>query len=378
MPPRKPGGKYKGLVGRAKSEATMAAEARARAMKAQLEALAKVANAKQKALLAQQGLASSKEEEEEAKRQKIMAHLSGGKKGQSRKAFKAWIMGIQISRKDRLIADRERRWRMCCGCVQLEGFNRRPVCESCNAHTDSAFEMPFDIFLKTGQKTAGSSYLPTGTGMRRDFGLTHSYSAGALGGGSQFGLTDSFNQTQFPLTHQQGLGPPPTQTMPFGQQGPMTQSMGNFAGSTNALMNSVGQGTLPSIPGRTPKGRSYNPDFLQGRLEVVPHYKNGRRCLLDSTNMRIRYEDEDSNRRKVADPLNADWNLLAPNSPLKTGATFSKMFRASKNAADDAPSKRGSKDRRGSLLGASSALANVADMAGSFDTAGFQTEESCI
>eukprot|EP00930_Biecheleria_cincta_P015670 TRINITY_DN12992_c0_g1_i2.p1 TRINITY_DN12992_c0_g1~~TRINITY_DN12992_c0_g1_i2.p1 ORF type:complete len:239 (+),score=55.51 TRINITY_DN12992_c0_g1_i2:137-853(+) len=162
MPPRKPGGKYKGLVGRAKSEAALANEQAEKARKKQEEIVARAAARKQKALMARSGF-KNEEDPEEVRKQKILNMMMGGKKGNVTKFFKAWVVGTNMSRKERMILERETAWRKNCG----ECDDRFPGgCSACLRLGDTSLDFCLNNFLATNEahslrSTMGRSYRGT-------------------------------------------------------------------------------------------------------------------------------------------------------------------------------------------------------------------------
>lgn len=162
MPPRKPGGKYKGLVGRAKSEAALANEQAERARKKQEEIVARAAARKQKALMAKSGF-KNEEDPDEVRKQKILTMMMGGKKGNVTKFFKAWVVGTNMLRKERMIRERETAWRKNCG----ECDDRFPGgCSACLRLGDSSLDFCLNNFLTTNgadsfRSTMGRNYRGT-------------------------------------------------------------------------------------------------------------------------------------------------------------------------------------------------------------------------
>lgn len=162
MPPRKPGGKYKGLVGRAKSEAALANEQAEKARKKQEEIVARAAARKQKALMAKSGF-KNEEDPEEVRKQKILNMMMGGKKGNVTKFYKAWVVGTNMLRKERMIRERESAWRKNCG----HHDHRFPGgCSACLRLGDSSLDFCLNNFLATNEadsfrSTRGQSYRGT-------------------------------------------------------------------------------------------------------------------------------------------------------------------------------------------------------------------------
>jgi hypothetical protein len=112
--PRKPGGKYKGKIGRAKGEATLAAELEAKRRKAYESNLARLQERRQAELLAEAGLMNDEEEEQAMKLAKIAQMFGAGKKGTLKKFWKNWRIGIVAMKKARVIDERKTCWRKSC------------------------------------------------------------------------------------------------------------------------------------------------------------------------------------------------------------------------------------------------------------------------
>merc|ERR1719343_568770 len=79
-----------------------------------------------------------------------MTLLMGGKKGNTKKYFKAWVIGLAVVKKERLTTERKAAWLKGCGCHEshtgpcgIERVLRDPTCE-----------IPFD--LQGLQRTLGS------------------------------------------------------------------------------------------------------------------------------------------------------------------------------------------------------------------------------
>eukprot|EP00931_Biecheleriopsis_adriatica_P056851 TRINITY_DN33718_c0_g2_i1.p1 TRINITY_DN33718_c0_g2~~TRINITY_DN33718_c0_g2_i1.p1 ORF type:complete len:243 (-),score=50.63 TRINITY_DN33718_c0_g2_i1:24-752(-) len=160
MPPRRPGGKYKGLVGRSKTEGDLAEEARLKAQKAQEEILRKAQLRKEKEMK-EKGMKVIEEDPEEVRKAKILAMMMGGKNGNMNKFFRAWIIGTAMRRRERGIRERETAWRTNCGAHD----HRYPGgCSSCAKLGPSSFAMTLDNFLAADSKADA---------LRRDGGRTY-------------------------------------------------------------------------------------------------------------------------------------------------------------------------------------------------------------
>jgi len=121
MPPRRPGGKYKGLVKKTKGANELAKEAEEERRK-RLQEQAERAEAKRAAenKLKDASLKSAKEQEAEVRKQRILNMLVGGRKGDLKKFFKSWVVGLVAVKRERVLKERERAWRCSCR-VCLDG-----------------------------------------------------------------------------------------------------------------------------------------------------------------------------------------------------------------------------------------------------------------
>lgn len=146
--PRRPGGKYKGLIHRTKGEETLAVEAEERAARARMFAVKRVAELKARQLTAGHGLKSSKEEEEEAKKMKILNMMVGGKRSVE-KYFLNWIVGVRQVKKEKMLHLREAEWRKSCDCRHGHGDWR--WCQAAGKLSSALLELPFDHFRKEAE-----------------------------------------------------------------------------------------------------------------------------------------------------------------------------------------------------------------------------------
>lgn len=144
MPPRRPGGKYKGLVTRTKSDAVLAAEANARAKKRQEEMVKRAAMRKQKELMDREGVGHEVADPEEEKRQRILNLLMGGRRGDAQKFFQAWKKGAAQQRKEMKIHEREIGWRRNCNGMDPE-FPKN--CNGMKQLLPSSLTLPLNNFL---------------------------------------------------------------------------------------------------------------------------------------------------------------------------------------------------------------------------------------
>lgn len=145
MPPRRPGGKYKGLVTRTKTDAVLAAEANARAKKRQEDVIKRAAMRKQKQLMDREGVGHEVADPEEEKRQRILNLLMGGRRGDAQKFFQAWKKGAAQQRKEMKIHEREIGWRRNCHGSDPE-FPKN--CNAMKQLLPSSLTLPLNNFLE--------------------------------------------------------------------------------------------------------------------------------------------------------------------------------------------------------------------------------------
>jgi len=139
--PRKPGGKYKGKVGRAKGEATIAAELEAKRRKAMEANLAKLQERRQQDLLAKHGMQSAEEEALAQKMARIAQLFGQGKKGTLKKFWNNWLIGVVAMKRGKALDERQTCWRRSCDfCAPVPAFEPNlhgkfagPHCHSCKS-----------------------------------------------------------------------------------------------------------------------------------------------------------------------------------------------------------------------------------------------------
>lgn len=156
MPVRRPGGKYRGLIARNKSDADLAKEARERLRRA-TEAAIRRGKARSRRQEEGQGshsksLQRAQDEMESEKQQRILNMLMGGKRGNLKKFFMAWITGMELLKKEDVIHEREVAWQATC---HKDSIGR---CSAAARLRPTLFELPFDALsaaLKTGSLTGG-------------------------------------------------------------------------------------------------------------------------------------------------------------------------------------------------------------------------------
>lgn len=243
MPPRRPGGKYKGMIARAKGEATLAAEAAEKARKSQEELMKRMHEKRQREIMAGHGL-SSKDEENEAKMQRVLNMFMGGKKGNAKKFFRCWTIGVMMVKKDRLVSTRARAWRRSCGCLNAT----MPCgCNSSQMLHPPTYALPFDLARSSSSFFQGSSIDPLRSMLE-----------------SRGSMLES--------------------------RGSMLESRGRPSDSPTSpggMRRTISSPLLPSVTKALPPPEP----FLNGATEVVSHSATGRRCLLDRSQMRMVFAD---------------------------------------------------------------------------------------
>jgi len=258
MPPRRPGGKYKGVITRSKGEETLALEADIRRRKKLEEHIAKLEEKRDTDKKAAEEMKRIQEEQQEEARRRVMNFMMGGNRGNTRKFFKAWMVGVTMGKKERKILERNRSWRLSCTC--------HGACQGqCMAHvrlTDVTFKLPFDRSRESGMNfmsSTGESQWPPNPLLQLP---------------RMFGNTGTTNMT-------------------------MTRSASGFAGTFNGLSRSDSRGACtrglvkPSAwPCRCKTCRGPLPEWTkQSSVEVMTHYQTGRRCLVDQEQKRFAFAD---------------------------------------------------------------------------------------
>lgn len=139
--PRKPGGKYKGKVGRAKGEATIAAELEAKRRKAYENNLAKLQERRNQDLLAAHGMQSAEEDALQMKMARIAQLFGQGKKGLLTKFWKNWKIGLIQTKKEKALDERKTCWRRSCDfCADMDVHTAHRYGEFGNNHMTTCKE----------------------------------------------------------------------------------------------------------------------------------------------------------------------------------------------------------------------------------------------
>jgi len=157
MPPRRPGGKYKGKIPRNKGEATLQAEAEARARQDQENYIKFKQEQHQRRLLAGSGMQHARRSEEDERKQRILNVLMGGRKNNTKKFFHSWVTGVDKVLDEKTMKAREDAWRSSCGHV----YHDKENCEECAymALRDPVFLLPRD---EERQRRAAGALSPAG------------------------------------------------------------------------------------------------------------------------------------------------------------------------------------------------------------------------
>lgn len=159
MPVRRPGGKYRGLIARNKSDADLVKEAREKLRRATEAAIrrgkARSRRVKDPLQAHSKNMQKMQDDMESDKQQRILNMLMGGKKGNLKKFFMAWMTGMELQKKENLIHEREVAWQSTC----LRDTAGR--CTAAPRLRPTPFELPFDaltsMLKSTGAFTSGDS-----------------------------------------------------------------------------------------------------------------------------------------------------------------------------------------------------------------------------
>jgi hypothetical protein len=160
MPPRKPGGKYRGLVTRTKGESTRQAEAEAQARRDQELYNKQKQEQHQRRLLAASGMKHARRSEEDEAKQRVLNMLMGGRKNGLRKFFQGWVVGVETYQIEDNMKARQESWRRACGHVHTGKAN----CDECAFMElkDPIFLLPGDLLRRRRAAEAWSLAGPRG------------------------------------------------------------------------------------------------------------------------------------------------------------------------------------------------------------------------
>merc|ERR1712232_1354083 len=265
---------------------------------------------KRRQATAEHNLKASAEEEKEAKMEKIMNLLMGGKKNLG-KFFSFWMVGVRAVKKERAMRNREMNWRQCCIYPDLD---RDGHCHVCGALTSPGFEMPFAYIQKITRRMERSrttGYLPPAL----QFAATPTNTALSQHLGRRFSTDKPVPQLANGQMGQLTNGPMGQPTI--GQMGHQTSTgpMGQRAASTGQLTNApMGQLTngvvpnnvMPGLPAVPTTATSSTTPFSQtlptrggwnvserwvppDKPEIGYHHSPGRACKFDPVTMRMEF-----------------------------------------------------------------------------------------
>jgi len=251
MPPRRPGGKYKGMISREKSEAHYAAEfekAQKKQMQKYLRTLAEGKNRVVEEVAREQADSADNE-----LRLKIITMLFGTRK-LLKSTFTAWTQGMWIMRRESNMKLRDKAWRASC-----------IVCGSrtgCGCHeklTDVGFRMPYDIACEISRRVQEEEEA-------RD------------------------RAARFEETRRRPLPLPPLVSVEMGRQCHPTRS------KSLVDLEQPSRSHWPCRCAQCRSGKSHvshvGPGFMNlEQAKVRIHHRTGRRVLLDADKMRFCFDD---------------------------------------------------------------------------------------
>mmetsp|Transcript_31322 Transcript_31322/g.82367 ORF Transcript_31322/g.82367 Transcript_31322/m.82367 type:complete len:298 (+) Transcript_31322:150-1043(+) len=282
MPPRRPGGKYKGTVMRVKGEESLKAAAEAARARALEEHIARLEAKKETDKKAAEELAYRERLKQEETRQKIIALWMGGRKGSTQKFFKAWIKGMAVVKEEKKNLERDNAWRRSCCCTD------GPCVGGCAAYLrlrDPGFSLPFDA----ARRSAGRLPLPPLGG--------HTSGSASSGGPlestllpARGGEAADFRRPVVPQS------PPPSASIDLHGTLRRTASLSSLTSPTARHIGEEGHARHFSRWGcACSKCRNdaplptdwINPDTAQ----VMVHHRTGRRILVDPHEYRMCFAD---------------------------------------------------------------------------------------
>lgn len=280
----------------------MAAEAAEKAKKMQEEYIRRLQEKRQRELTMSHGLKTSKEQEEEDRKRKAMALMMGGRKGNVKKCFKAWVVGVGNIKQEREKANRENAWRRSCN--EYGHDHHVPgACCAFKALEDPTFELPFDAWRAAAELDPSLLGVPHSPHWHPG-GHSGEGSVGALALGSFYGNFSRPGRTSSSTPALMDTARPPGSTAdsPRAMASKSQQRLPGRTSTTAGLRTSISSGMLPSLTasgGSAPGRPRQLPDFLDTEnAEVVIHHATGRRCLLDRSQMRIGFADVGRNQHQ--------------------------------------------------------------------------------
>jgi len=144
MPPRRPGGKYRGAIKRELGEDAIGAMLDKEKSKMMQKFMKEIKEQK-----VEYRVQATEAQTLKATRMKVVQAFLGTRKI-AKAAFKNWIRGMFVMRHERNKAEREYAWRSSCTAPCAE-----PGCRQCSSFaklTDVAFRMPFDVAREAAMK----------------------------------------------------------------------------------------------------------------------------------------------------------------------------------------------------------------------------------
>lgn len=248
MPPRRPGGKYRGAVSRQKADSTLEKEyeeGRSRQLHKYL-----VTQEQKKAGAEREKLAAQLQMDADGKEvsKQVVAYMLGSKKTDLRASFQKWILGMQAVRHEKEVNKRNMAWRSACGNNGPD--DRACSCNDdlfCNVHKSRWFRMPYDLKKEAKQKQEEQDRLDA---IAREA------------------------MKQIPLPPLPGLG---------------ADRLMRKSGSLTSLGS--GKHMISRWPCRCAECRNAgdpDPEFIDVKNATMHvHFKSGRRCFLDQSTMRF-------------------------------------------------------------------------------------------
>jgi len=247
MPPRRPGGKYKGMISREKNEATCAADYAKAQQKIMQKYLRGLADGKER--VTKEAVREQTDNKNKGTQFKVIQALFGTR-NLLKSTFQAWIKGMWIVRKQDTIIGRDKAWRASCtACGSITG---------CGCHgklNDVGFRMPYDIACGEVSRRAQE----------------------------QEKARTRFEETRRPLPL------PPLVSVETRCHPTRTKSLADVAGPSSRVH-------WPCRCAECRSGKSHlshvGPDFMNlEQAKVRIHHTTGRRVLMDESKMRFCMED---------------------------------------------------------------------------------------
>lgn len=287
MPPRRPGGKYKGLISKSAGPETRLSNLAAKRDQVLAGHIARLEEKKLTDAAAAAELARLKAAEQDAMRQKfIMQFVSG--KGNAGKIFKAWITGIGVMRQERRERERDAAWRKSCKCPDDDC---KGGCVTYKVLRDPGFAMPFNIARQQGIDlyASVSDLFPGATQKRKQSKFLPSLA----------GSTPSRRQPTCTIDEDGMLirSSKPSAALRAASESSLTPK--SAIDEIHRPLSCTKKSNKHFFPiSRWPckcskcRGTEELPSFLdKDTAKVFMHHKTGRRCLVDPATMRFTFWD---------------------------------------------------------------------------------------